>query len=112
MNPQQVAQIIEGGLAGAKALVKSEDNVHFEAVVIAPAFAGKRFGFSGKQRPFRCSRKNALQDSRLHSVGDDRLAAGIDGNLRRPKLRCHTPATTRGFASGERFDFRSDLLNL
>jgi acid stress-induced BolA-like protein IbaG/YrbA len=42
MNPQQVAQIIEAGLAGAKALVKSEDNVHFEAVVIAAAFAGKR----------------------------------------------------------------------
>jgi acid stress-induced BolA-like protein IbaG/YrbA len=42
MNPQQVAQIIEAGLAGARALVKSEDNVHFEAVVIAPAFAGKR----------------------------------------------------------------------
>jgi acid stress-induced BolA-like protein IbaG/YrbA len=42
MNPQQVAQIIESGLAGAKALVKSEDNVHFEAVVIAAAFAGKR----------------------------------------------------------------------
>jgi acid stress-induced BolA-like protein IbaG/YrbA len=42
MNPQQVAQIIESGLAGSKALVKSEDNVHFEAVVIAAAFAGKR----------------------------------------------------------------------
>jgi acid stress-induced BolA-like protein IbaG/YrbA len=42
MNAQQVTQIIETGLAGAKALVKSEDNVHFEAVVIAPAFAGKR----------------------------------------------------------------------
>jgi acid stress-induced BolA-like protein IbaG/YrbA len=42
MNPQQVARIIETGLAGAKALVKSEDNVHFEAVVIAAAFAGKR----------------------------------------------------------------------
>jgi acid stress-induced BolA-like protein IbaG/YrbA len=42
MNPQQVAQIIEAGLAGARALVKSEDNVHFEAVVIASAFAGKR----------------------------------------------------------------------
>ena len=42
MNPQQVAQLIEGGLAGSQALVKSEDNVHFEAVVIAPAFAGKR----------------------------------------------------------------------
>ena len=42
MNPLEIAKIIEGGLAGAKALVKSEDNVHFEAVVIAPAFAGKR----------------------------------------------------------------------
>ena len=42
MNPQQVAQMIETGLAGSRALVKSEDNVHFEAVVIAPAFAGKR----------------------------------------------------------------------
>jgi acid stress-induced BolA-like protein IbaG/YrbA len=42
MNPQQVAQLIETGLSGARALVKSEDNVHFEAVVISPAFAGKR----------------------------------------------------------------------
>ena len=41
MSPEQVAGIIEAGLAGAKALVKSEDNVHFEAVVIAPGFAGK-----------------------------------------------------------------------
>ena len=42
MNPQQVTQIIEAGLAGSKALVKSDDNVHFEAVVIAAVFAGKR----------------------------------------------------------------------
>ena len=42
MNPLEIAKIIEGGLAGSKALVKSDDNVHFEAVVIAPAFAGKR----------------------------------------------------------------------
>jgi acid stress-induced BolA-like protein IbaG/YrbA len=42
MNPQQVAQIIEAGLAGSRALVKSDDNVHFEAVVIAAAFTGKR----------------------------------------------------------------------
>lgn len=42
MNPQQIAQIIESGLPGAKALVKSDDNVHFEAVVIAAAFTGKR----------------------------------------------------------------------
>jgi acid stress-induced BolA-like protein IbaG/YrbA len=42
MNPQQVAQRIESGLAGSQALVTSEDNVHFEAVVIAPAFMGKK----------------------------------------------------------------------
>jgi len=42
MNPQQVAQLIEAGLAGSRALVTSGDNVHFEAVVIAAAFAGKR----------------------------------------------------------------------
>ena len=42
MNPRQVAQLIETGLTGSRALVKSDDNVHFEAVVIAPAFIGKR----------------------------------------------------------------------
>jgi acid stress-induced BolA-like protein IbaG/YrbA len=42
MNPQQVAQLIEAGLGGSHALVTSEDNVHFDAVVIAPAFLGKR----------------------------------------------------------------------
>ena len=42
MKPQQVAQLIEAGLSGSRALVKSDDDVHFEAVVIAPAFAGKR----------------------------------------------------------------------
>ena len=42
MNPQQVTQIIEAGLAGSKALVKSDDNVHFEALVIAAIFEGKR----------------------------------------------------------------------
>jgi acid stress-induced BolA-like protein IbaG/YrbA len=42
MNSQEVAQRIEAGLSGSRALVSSGDNVHFEAVVIAPAFAGKR----------------------------------------------------------------------
>jgi acid stress-induced BolA-like protein IbaG/YrbA len=34
--------MIQAGLAGSRATVRSEDNVHFEAVVIAPQFAGKR----------------------------------------------------------------------
>jgi acid stress-induced BolA-like protein IbaG/YrbA len=42
MNPQQITDLIQVGLPGAKAIVKSDDNVHFEALVIATAFAGKR----------------------------------------------------------------------
>lgn len=42
MNPQQVAELIQRGLAGSRASVTSEDNVHFEALVVAAAFAGKR----------------------------------------------------------------------
>ncbi len=42
MNPRQIEAQIQAGLAGAKAMVTSADNVHFEAVVVAPAFAGKR----------------------------------------------------------------------
>ncbi|MDP9013878.1 MAG: BolA/IbaG family iron-sulfur metabolism protein [Pseudomonadota bacterium] len=42
MNPRQIAELIQGGLDGASATVTSDDNVHFEAVVVSPAFAGKR----------------------------------------------------------------------
>ena len=42
MHPEQIAAQIQAGLAGAQAFVSSPDNVHFEAVVVAPAFAGKR----------------------------------------------------------------------
>lgn len=42
MTPREVSELIERGLEGARAEVMSEDNVHFAARVIAPAFAGKR----------------------------------------------------------------------
>jgi acid stress-induced BolA-like protein IbaG/YrbA len=42
MNPEQIAAQIESRLSGAKAIVTSPDNVHFEAIVVAPGFAGKR----------------------------------------------------------------------
>lgn len=42
MNPEHIAAQIEASLSGAKAIVTSPDNVHFEALVIAPGFAGKR----------------------------------------------------------------------
>ena len=42
MTPEQITTQIQAGLAGSHATVTSGDNVHFEAVVVAPAFAGKR----------------------------------------------------------------------
>ena len=42
MNPQQVEALIRAGLPGADVVVRSEDNVHFEATVVSPAFVGLR----------------------------------------------------------------------
>jgi acid stress-induced BolA-like protein IbaG/YrbA len=42
MNPQQITELIQRGLPGSRATVSSEDNVHFEAVVVGASFAGLR----------------------------------------------------------------------
>ena len=42
MSPQQITELIQRGLPGSRATVASEDNVHFEAVVVAASFAGLR----------------------------------------------------------------------
>jgi acid stress-induced BolA-like protein IbaG/YrbA len=41
MNAQQIQQLIEAGLPGARAEVQGADEVHFDATVIAEAFRGK-----------------------------------------------------------------------
>jgi len=42
MNAAEVQSLIESGLPGARVRVTSEDDTHFEAVIIAEQFAGKR----------------------------------------------------------------------
>ncbi|MEN9706377.1 MAG: hypothetical protein RLZZ393_2256 [Pseudomonadota bacterium] len=42
MTPQQVADLIRQSMPDAEVAVRSGDNVHFEARVVSPAFAGKR----------------------------------------------------------------------
>ncbi len=42
MQPEEIAKLIENGLNGAEARVQSDDNTHFEALVICDAFSGKR----------------------------------------------------------------------
>jgi acid stress-induced BolA-like protein IbaG/YrbA len=42
MNANEVRQLIDTGLPGAQVQVMSDDDTHFESVIIAPQFAGKR----------------------------------------------------------------------
>lgn len=41
MHAEEIASLIEEQLPGARATVRGDDGVHFEAVVISAAFAGK-----------------------------------------------------------------------
>ena len=41
MTPQQVEQLIQTGLPDAQVSVMSEDDTHFEAMVISSQFAGQ-----------------------------------------------------------------------
>jgi acid stress-induced BolA-like protein IbaG/YrbA len=42
MNPKQIEELIRVALPGALVRVRSEDNVHFEATVVAREFTGLR----------------------------------------------------------------------
>jgi acid stress-induced BolA-like protein IbaG/YrbA len=42
MHPDKVAALISVALPGAEVLVRSDDQTHFEARVVAEQFAGKR----------------------------------------------------------------------
>lgn len=42
MNPEQIEALIRAGLPGATVVVRSEDNVHFQATVVSAEFEGKR----------------------------------------------------------------------
>ena len=41
MDTQTIKNLIEQGMPGAKATVSGADGVHFEAMVVSQAFAGK-----------------------------------------------------------------------
>jgi acid stress-induced BolA-like protein IbaG/YrbA len=42
MHATEIEQTIRQGLAGSTVVVRSDDQTHFEALVVAPQFAAKR----------------------------------------------------------------------
>jgi acid stress-induced BolA-like protein IbaG/YrbA len=41
LDAETIRKLIEAGLPGARVQVQGEDGVHFEAIVVSEAFAGK-----------------------------------------------------------------------
>jgi acid stress-induced BolA-like protein IbaG/YrbA len=72
MNPGEIQALIEAHLPGCSATVHSDDNVHYEAVIISPAFAGKR----------------ALQ---RHQMVYDALGGRIGGDIHALSIKTLTP---------------------
>jgi acid stress-induced BolA-like protein IbaG/YrbA len=42
MNPDQIAELISQGMDNATVKVMSDDNTHFEAIIVSDAFDGMR----------------------------------------------------------------------
>lgn len=68
MNPQQVAELIRAALPGARVEVRSDDNVHFGALVVAADFAGKR-SVARHQMIYRAL--GALVGNEIHALSID-----------------------------------------
>ncbi|HEY5642346.1 MAG TPA: BolA/IbaG family iron-sulfur metabolism protein [Woeseiaceae bacterium] len=65
MDPKEIAQLIEAGFAGAEVRVMSDDNTHFQALVVAEEFAGLR-PLARHQLVYRCL--GALVGNEIHAL--------------------------------------------
>ena len=84
MNPQQITELIQRGLPGSRATVASEDNVHFEAVVVAASFAGLR---AVQRHKLVYETLGALMGNEIHALAlkvytPDEFAAQAGGSAR------------------------------
>ena len=65
MTPQQVETLIQQGLPDARVQVRSEDNVHFEALVISSQFGNMR-PLQRHQRVYQTL--GALMGAEIHAL--------------------------------------------
>lgn len=82
MNPEEIERLISKGLPDAEVRVMSPDNTHFEAVIVAAEFEGKR-PIARHQLVYRCL--GSLMGNEIHAMS----------------IRAHTPDEWRDLeASG------------
>jgi len=65
MDPSEITRLIEAGFDGAVVRVASDDNTHFEALVVAAEFGGKR-PIARHQLVYRCL--GALVGNEIHAL--------------------------------------------
>ena len=65
MDPSEITRLIEAGFEDAVVKVASDDNTHFEAVVVAAEFEGKR-PIARHQLVYRCLGK--LVGNEIHAL--------------------------------------------
>ena len=65
MDPSDITQLIEAGFDEALVKVMSDDNTHFEALVVAAEFEGKR-PIARHQMVYKCL--GALVGNEIHAL--------------------------------------------
>ena len=81
MDPQEIANLIEAGLPGAKAQVQTDGQGHYEALVISEEFVG-------------------LRSLRRHQKVYATLGDRVGGEIHALALRTFTPEEWRDRANG------------
>ena len=65
MEPSEIRQLIEAGLENATANVMSDDNTHFQAIVVSDAFEGLR-SIARHQLVYQCL--GSLVGNEIHAL--------------------------------------------
>ncbi len=66
MQPQKLKNLIEAALPGAQVEVRSNDNTHFEAIVISKAFAGKTM--VKQHQMVYAALGNSIESNEIHAL--------------------------------------------
>ncbi len=77
MTPQEIQRLIEQGLPDARVEVFSDDNTHFEALVVSDAFSGKR-SLQRHQMVYRTL--GEAMGREIHALSLKALAPGEQGS--------------------------------
>jgi acid stress-induced BolA-like protein IbaG/YrbA len=73
MEPAEIKALIENGLPEAVVSVSSDDNTHFEAVVVSDAFAGK-LPLARHKMVYQCL--GSLMGNEIHALSIRACTAG------------------------------------